>query len=97
MYIWNINALVRALKEDSFSEQQKKSYRITFWIIVAITVFSLPIVDNPFYMNKYDIIDFKWASVFWGLIGFKMFLISGFIFNSATIGGKTFESKAFVS
>ena len=57
MYIWNINALVKALKEDSFTEKNKKSYRVTFWIILAITVLSLPIVENPSSMNKYDIID----------------------------------------
>lgn len=57
MYIWNINALVAALKEDSFTEKTKKSYRVTFWIIIAINVLSLPIVYNPTSMNKYDIID----------------------------------------
>lgn len=57
MYIWNINALVKALKEDSFTENNMKSYRVTFWIILAITVLSLPIVENPSSMNKYDIID----------------------------------------
>lgn len=57
MYIWNINALVTALKEDSFSEKTKKNYRVTFWILLSITVISLPLVYNPFSMNKYDIID----------------------------------------
>ncbi|WP_075617205.1 hypothetical protein [Paenisporosarcina indica] len=57
MYIWDINALVTALKEDSFTEKKKKSYRVTFWFILAITVLSSPIVNNPFSMNKYDIID----------------------------------------
>lgn len=57
MYIWNVNALITALREDSFTEKQKKSYRITFWIIIALTVFSLPVVVNPSSMNKYDYID----------------------------------------
>lgn len=57
MYIWNINALITALREDSLSVKQKKNYQITFWIILALTVSSLPIVFNPSSMNRYDIID----------------------------------------
>ena len=58
MYIWNINALITALREDSFTEKQKKNYRSVFWIIVAITVLSLPTVYDFSTMNQIDIIDF---------------------------------------
>lgn len=57
MYIWNINALIAALRENSLTEKQKKSYRMTFWIILTLTVLSLPIVVNPSSMNKFDFID----------------------------------------
>jgi hypothetical protein len=57
MYIWNINALITALREESVTEKQKKSYRTTFWILLALTLLSLPIVNNPSSMNKYDFID----------------------------------------
>ncbi|MGW6382983.1 hypothetical protein [Peribacillus butanolivorans] len=57
MYIWNINKLVTALKERTVNDKQKKSYSITFWAIVALTVLSLPVVYNPSSMNRYDVID----------------------------------------
>ncbi|WP_163102187.1 hypothetical protein [Peribacillus alkalitolerans] len=57
MYIWNINALIAALREDSLTEKQKKNYRTTFWVLLAFIVLSLPIVYNPSSMNKYDFID----------------------------------------
>ncbi len=75
MYIWNINALVTALKEDSFTEKKKKSYRVTFWIILAITVLSLPMVNNPSSMNKYDIIDLICFIVINGIGLFVLFCI----------------------
>ncbi|MFD4928469.1 hypothetical protein ACFWMS_05975 [Peribacillus butanolivorans] len=57
MYIWNINKLVTALKERTVNDKQRKSYSITFWAIVALTVLSLPVVYNPSSMNRYDVID----------------------------------------
>ena len=45
------------LREDSLNDKQKKRYRITFWIILALTVLSLPIAFNPSSMNRYDFID----------------------------------------
>lgn len=57
MYIWNINKLVTALEERTVNDKQKKSYSITFWAIVALTVLSLPVVYNPSSMNRYDVID----------------------------------------
>jgi hypothetical protein len=47
MYIWNIKKLVMALKEGTISDKQKKSYRIIFWVLVALTVLPLPVVYNP--------------------------------------------------
>ena len=49
-------SIIKFLHHHSLTEKQKKSYRITFWIILAITVLSLPIVVTPS-MNKYDFID----------------------------------------
>ena len=46
MYIWNINKLVMALQAGTITGKQKKRYRITFWVLVALTVFSLPGVYN---------------------------------------------------
>lgn len=57
MYIWNINKLVKALQAGTITGKQKKRYRITFWVLVALTVFSLPGVYNPSSMNGYDVID----------------------------------------
>ncbi|TFH58213.1 hypothetical protein [Peribacillus frigoritolerans] len=57
MYIWNINKLVMALQAGTITGKQKKRYRITFWLLVALTVFSLPGVYNPSSMNGYDVID----------------------------------------
>jgi heme/copper-type cytochrome/quinol oxidase subunit 4 len=57
MYIWNINKLVTALKERTVNDKQRKSYSITFWALVALTVLSLPVVYNPSSMNRYDVID----------------------------------------
>lgn len=57
MYIWNINKLVMALQAGTITCKQKKRYRITFWVLVALTVFSLPGVYNPSSMNGYDVID----------------------------------------
>lgn len=54
-------------------------------IMMISAFYIISVVGN--YLIKYNA---KCASVFWGLIGFMMLLISGFIFNSATIGGKTF-------
>lgn len=75
MYIWNINALITALREDSLTEKQKKNYRVTFWIILAITVLSLPIVVNPSSMNTYDFIDLICFVVINGLGLFILFQI----------------------
>ncbi|ASS93118.1 hypothetical protein [Peribacillus simplex] len=57
MYIWNINKLVMALQAETITGKQKKRYRITFWVLVALTVFSLPGVYTPASMNRYDVID----------------------------------------
>ncbi|MBM7692217.1 heme/copper-type cytochrome/quinol oxidase subunit 4 [Peribacillus deserti] len=57
MYIWNINALVTALRENTLSEKQKKNYQITFWILTALTILSFSIVISPSTMNTYDLID----------------------------------------
>ncbi|WP_207440010.1 hypothetical protein, partial [Bacillus sp. SD075] len=51
MYIWNINKLVMALQAGTITSKQQKRYRITFWLLVALTVFSLPGVYNPSFMN----------------------------------------------
>ncbi|MFJ7308911.1 hypothetical protein [Peribacillus frigoritolerans] len=42
MYIWNIK-LVMALQAGTITGKQKR-YRITFWVLVALTVFSLPVI-----------------------------------------------------
>ncbi len=63
MYIWNINKLVMALQEGTITDQQRKRYRITFWVLVALTVFSLPGVYNPSSMNTYDVIDLILTSI----------------------------------
>ncbi|GGA24280.1 YjdJ family protein [Psychrobacillus lasiicapitis] len=47
-----------------------------------------------YYLMKYKP---KWAISFWGLIGCMMILVSGFIFNSATMGGKIFFWVTLVS
>ncbi|WP_342604917.1 hypothetical protein [Peribacillus sp. FSL E2-0159] len=57
MYIWIINKLVMALQAGTITGKQKKRYRITFWVLVALTVFSLPGVYNSSSMNGYDVID----------------------------------------
>ena len=57
MYIWNINKLVMELQAGTITGKQRKRYRITFWVLVALTVFSLPGVYNPSSMNGYDVID----------------------------------------
>lgn len=63
MYIWNINKLVMALQEGTITDKQKKSYRIIFWVIVALSVLTLPVVYNPSSMNRYDVIDFISTSI----------------------------------
>ncbi|MGE8021600.1 hypothetical protein ACQKOM_22305 [Peribacillus frigoritolerans] len=56
-YRWDINKLVKALQAGTITGKQKKRYWITFWVLVALTVFSLPGVYNPSSMNGYDVID----------------------------------------
>ncbi|ALC85272.1 hypothetical protein AM499_05165 [Bacillus sp. FJAT-22090] len=75
MYIWNINALITALREDSFTEKQKKNYRSVFWIIVAIAVLSLPTVYDFSTMNQIDVIDFICFIVINGIGLFIIFRI----------------------
>ncbi|MDF2066534.1 hypothetical protein [Bacillus sp. Cr_A10] len=75
MYIWNINALITALTEDSFTEKQKKNYRSVFWIIVAIAVLSLPTVYDFSTMNQIDVIDFICFIVINGIGLFIIFRI----------------------
>lgn len=58
MYIWNINALITALREDSFTEKQKKNYRTAFWILAALIVLSIPLAYDFSTMNQIDLIDF---------------------------------------
>ena len=58
MYIWNINALITALREDSFTEKQKKNYRTVFWILGVIAVLSLLSILDFSTMNQLDKIDF---------------------------------------
>lgn len=57
MYIWNIYKIVKALQAGTITSKQKKRYRITFCVLVALTVFSLPGVYSPSSMNGYDVID----------------------------------------
>lgn len=75
MYIWNINALITALKEDSFTEKQKKSYQIIFWIFLAIAVLSLLTVYDFSTMNQIDIIDFICFIIINGIGLFVIFRI----------------------
>lgn len=75
MYIWNINALVTALRENSFTEKQKKYYRSVFWIIVAISVLSFPTVYDFSTMNQIDIIDFICFIIINGIGLFVLFRI----------------------
>ncbi|MFF2291206.1 hypothetical protein [Peribacillus butanolivorans] len=63
MYIWNINKLVMALQEGTITDKQKKSYRIIFGLLVALSVLSLPVVYNPSSMNRYDVIDLILTSI----------------------------------
>lgn len=72
MYIWNINALITALREDSFTEKQKKNYRNVFWILAALAVLSLPTVYDFSTMNQIDIIDFI---CFFMINGIGLFII----------------------
>jgi hypothetical protein len=57
MYIWNINALVSALREGSLTEKQTKNYRVAFWVIVALSIMSFAYMLDISTMNKYDVID----------------------------------------
>ncbi|TCN22664.1 hypothetical protein [Mesobacillus foraminis] len=57
MYIWNLTALILALREDSLNEKQKKTYRNVFWILAALTILTLPVVVDPSSMNTYDMMD----------------------------------------
>jgi len=75
MYFWNINALITALREDSFTEKQKKNYRNVFWILAIITVLSAPIVYNFSTMNQIDIIDFICFIIINGIGLFVLFRI----------------------
>jgi len=75
MYFWNINALITALREDSFTEKQKKNYRNLFWILAIITVLSAPIVYNFSTMNQIDIIDFICFIIINGIGLFVLFRI----------------------
>ncbi|AMO84337.1 hypothetical protein B857_00926 [Solibacillus isronensis B3W22] len=75
MYIWNINALITALREDSFTEKQKKYYRSVFWIIIAISVLSFPTVFDFSTMNQIDIIDFICFVIINGIGLFVLFRI----------------------
>lgn len=75
MYIWNINALITALREDSFTEKQKKSYRSVFWVFVAIAILSLLTVYDFSTMNQIDIIDFICFIIINGIGLFVIFRI----------------------
>lgn len=75
MYIWNINALITAVREDSFTEKQKKNYRSVFWIIAAIAVLSLPTIFDFSTMNQIDIIDFSCFILINGISLFVLFRI----------------------
>lgn len=57
MYIWKINALVEALKEDKLTEKQKKNYKMLFIVILIFTISSFFIVLDPSTFNHYDVID----------------------------------------
>ncbi|MCK1983780.1 MULTISPECIES: hypothetical protein [Peribacillus] len=57
MYFWNINKLVMSLQTGRITGKQKKRYRITFWLLVALTMFSLSEIYNPSSMNGYDVMD----------------------------------------
>ena len=55
-----------------------------FPAIMMVSVFYILSVGG-YYLIKYKP---KWAIGFWGLIGCIILLLSGFIFNSPTIGGR---------
>ncbi|MFJ8067145.1 YjdJ family protein [Psychrobacillus sp. NPDC096426] len=54
-------------------------------IMMASVLYILSIVGYYLIKNKP-----KWAIGFWGLMGCMMILLTGFIFNSPTIGGRIF-------
>ncbi|MCP4580556.1 MAG: hypothetical protein GY839_02980 [candidate division Zixibacteria bacterium] len=60
MYIWNIKALKKSLKEKPISEKESLKY-----LIVYIFIFSVFVADPPIYENLWQVVSY----IVWGLGG----------------------------
>lgn len=68
MYFWNINKIIIAIKEDSFSKKQKNIYKILFGIIILFLV-----LPNLFFLSSLNMYDL------WDWVSFIALTILGFV------------------